>query len=223
MTNFVSGHEDLSKYFAQHLSAIGNDILPQQIELLWQNIAVRYTEPQRAYHTLDHIEQLMIQLENIKPFLSKPDTIALALYYHDIVYDPTRSDNEQKSAEYAVEALSPYLSSTRCQDIYALIVMTADHQIDESINSVKYNDAAYLLDMDLSILGAHWSAYEQYTQAVRQEYAHVTDDNYRDGRNAILKGLLAHPRLYLTDYYHGRLEAQARHNIEREIILLAAL
>jgi len=223
MADFLYRHDDLGKCFAQHLSSMSNDILPQQIELLWQDIAVRYTEPQRAYHTLDHIEQLMMQLKNIKLSLSEPNTIALALYYHDIVYDPTRSDNEQKSAEYAVEALSPYLSSTRCQDIYALIMITASHQIDKSINSVKYNDAAYLLDMDLSILGAPWSTYEQYAQAVRQEYAHVIDMDYRHGRTAVLQGLLAHPRLYLTDYYYERLEAQARGNINREITLLAAL
>lgn len=223
MTDFVSGYDDLSKCFAQHLSAIGNEMLPQQIELLWQHLAVRYSEPQRAYHTLTHIEQLLGQFDSIKSFLSEPDTIALALYYHDIVYDPTRSDNEQKSAEYAVDALSPYFSSTQCQDIYALIMITADHQIDESINSVKYNDAAYLLDMDLSILGAPWSLYNQYAQAVRQEYAHVADVDYRHGRTAVLQGLLAHPRLYLTDYYYEQLEAQARGNINREITLLAAL
>ncbi|MGP4716263.1 HD domain-containing protein [Psychrobacter sp. T6-6] len=223
MTDFLYRHDNLGKCFAQHLSSMSNDILPQQIELLWQDIAVRYTEPQRAYHTFDHIEQLMMQLKNIKPSLSKPNTIALALYYHDIVYDPTRSDNEQKSAEYAVEALSPYLNSTRCQDIYALIIMTADHQIDALIDEDNRNDAAYLLDMDLSVLGAPWSTYQQYTQAVRQEYVHVTDVDYRHGRTAILQGLLAHPRLYLTDYYYERLEAQARDNIEREIILLAAL
>ncbi|MGP4863830.1 HD domain-containing protein [Psychrobacter sp. T6-5] len=214
---------DLGNRFYLCLSALNSDVTPDEAQALWQNISVRYGEPQRAYHTLSHIEQLLVQFDSIKHHLSKPHIVALALYYHDVIYDPTRSDNEQKSAEYAVDALSSYLSPEQCQHIYALIMMTANHQIDESIYSVKYSDAAYLLDMDLSILGAPWPIYQQYTQAIRQEYAHVSDDNYRNGRIAVLKGLLAHPKLYLTDYYYRQLETQARDNINCELISLAAL
>ena len=94
--------------------------------------------------------------------------------------------------------------------------------IDEWSDKAKKSDAAYLLDMDLSILGASWSEYERYAQAVRQEYAHISNVDYRVGRIAVLKVLLAHSTLYLTDYYYARLETQARENIKREIILLAS-
>lgn len=184
---------------------------------------MRYGEPQRAYHTLNHIEQLLIQLESIKHHLAEPHIIALALYYHDVIYDPTRSDNELQSAELATDALSPYLSTEQCQQIYALIMMTANHQIDVLIDSEKYNDAAYLLDMDLSILGAPWPTYKQYAKAIRQECTHVSDDRYRDGRTAVLQGLLVHPKLYLTDHYYNQLESQARDNIKHELTALAAL
>lgn len=223
MKTVSNKHDNLSKCFAQHLSAMTSDILPNQINRLWQNIVTRYGEPQRAYHTLNHIEQLLVQFESIKYHLAKPHIIALALYYHDVIYDPTRSDNELKSAEYATDALSPYLSPEQCQQIHALIMMTANHQIDTLVDSDKYNDAAYLLDMDLSILGAPWSAYEQYAKAIRQEYTHVADDSYRDGRTAVLQGLLAHPKLYLTDHYYNQLETQARANIKHELTSLAAL
>ena len=216
-------HDELGKCFAQYLSAMTSDISPKQIDRLWQNIVTRYGEPQRAYHTLNHIEQLLVQFESIKHHLSEPHIIALALYYHDVIYDPTRSDNELKSAKFATDALSPYLSTEQYQQIHALIMMTANHQIDTLVDSDKYNDAAYLLDMDLSILGAPWSAYEQYAKAIRQEYAHVADDNYRNGRTAVLQGLLAHPKLYLTDHYYDQLETQARDNIKRELTSLAAL
>ncbi len=216
-------HDELGKCFAQQLSAMTSDISPKQIDRLWQNIVTRYGEPQRAYHTLNHIEQLLVQFESIKHHLSEPHIIALALYYHDVIYDPTCSDNELKSAEFATDTLSSYLSTKQCQHIHALIMMTANHQIDTLVDSDKYNDAAYLLDMDLSILGAPWSAYEQYAKAIRQEYTHVADDSYRDGRTAVLQGLLAHPKLYLTDHYYNQLETQARDNIKRELTSLAAL
>lgn len=212
----------LGKRFIMNLSAMNSDIPLEKMLALWQDIAERYNEAHRAYHTLQHIHQLFSQFEQINHHLNEPHLIALALYYHDVIYDPRRSDNELKSAEYAIEALRCYLSEDQCQPIYALIMMTATHQMDTLAYEDKISDAAYLLDMDLSILGAPWSEYDQYAQAVRQEYVHVAKENYRVGRIAVLEKLLAHSSLYLTAYYHKRLEKQARKNIKREISFLRA-
>lgn len=213
---------DLGQHFAMHLSAIANDIDRVEVEMLWQAAATRYNEAHRAYHTLHHLKQLFAQFEQVKHNLYEPHIIALALYYHDVIYEPTRADNELKSADYAVEALQKYLSAEQCQHIYALIMMTATHQLDKLTDDDKRSDAAYLLDMDLSVLGAAGSEYELYASAVRKEYAHVPVTDYCVGRTAVLKGLLAHPRLYLTDYYFERLEEQARDNIKRELTSLSA-
>ena len=208
---------ELSNRFYLHLSAINSDVTPKKSQILWQEIAVRYDERQRAYHNAQHIQQLFSQFEQVKHQLSEPHIIALAIYYHDVIYEPTRSDNELKSAEFAVEILEPYLNAEQCQYIYALIMMTASHQLNNEMGSDKNSDAAYLLDMDLSVLGMPYSEYEQYAKAVREEYVHVTDKNYQKGRTHVLNQLLAHPTLYITNYYRSRLEAQARDNIKREI------
>ena len=213
---------DLGQRFAMHLAAIANNIDPVEVQALWQTVNTRYNEAQRAYHTLSHIEQLFAQFKQVKSHLYEPHIIALALYYHDVIYEPKRVDNELKSAEYAVEVLQKYLSAAQCRHIYALIMMTATHQLDELVDANKRSDAAYLLDMDLSILGGAWSEYEQYASAVRQEFAQVPVTDYRIGRTAVLKGLLAHPKLYLTEYYFERLEEQARDNIKRELTSLAS-
>lgn len=219
---FAQIETELGKVFAQHFTAINSAVESEKVNNLWQDIAIRYNEAQRAYHSLQHIEQLFMQFEQIKHVLNEPHLIALALLYHDVIYAPTRADNELKSGEYAVEALRPYLSAAQCQYIYELIMMTANHKLAECSNAQKNFDAAYLLDMDLSILGASWTEYEQYAQAVRQEYAHVSNIDYRVGRIAVLTELLAQPTLYLTDYYSTRLETQARQNIKREIKILHA-
>ena len=219
---FAQIETELGKVFAQHFTAINSAVEPEKVNNLWQDIAIRYNEAQRAYHSLQHLEQLFMQFEQIKHVLNEPHLIALALLYHDVIYAPTRADNELKSAEYAVEALRPYLSAAQCQYIYELIMMTANHKLADYSNAQKNFDAAYLLDMDLSILGASWTEYEQYAQAVRQEYAHVSNADYRAGRIGILTGLLRHPKLYLTDYYYDRLEKRARQNIKREIKILHA-
>lgn len=216
----------LGKRFSIHLSATNSDIPLEKVEALWQDIAMRYNKIPRSYHTLRHIQQLFDQFKQINQRLYEPHIIALALFFHDVIYDPSRPDNELKSAEYAVNKLSPYLSAEQCEHIYALIMMTASHQISETHkypdNNKKDSDAAYLLDMDLSILGAPWAEYKKYAQAVRQEYAYVSNIDYRAGRTKVLTGLLMHSTLYLTDYYHKRLEVQARENIKREIKTLHA-
>lgn len=222
MDDILQLKNELGKRFQQHLSALNNTITSAAIIDLWQDIAARYGEPQRAYHTLDHLKQLFAQFEQIKHHLNEPHLITLALHYHDVIYNPRRLDNELKSAEHAMESLDPYLSVEQCQHIYALIMMTATHQIDKLANEDKTSDAAYLLDMDLSILGAPWSEYQVYAQAVRQEYRHIANEDYRTGRIAVLQKLLAHPALYLTTYYYNRFEVQARKNIKNEISLLRA-
>lgn len=222
MNEFSQISAELGNRFALHLSAINNDVTPAQAKMLWLDIATRYNETQRAYHTLRHIQQLFIEFDEIGHYLHEPHIIALALYYHDVIYDPTRSDNELRSAAYAVKTLTRYLTDNQCQYIYALIIMTATHQLDELTDHQKRSDAVYLLDMDLSILGAQWCEYERYVQAIRQEYVHVPIMDYRIGRITVLEKLLAHPQIYITEYYHERLEMQARDNIEREITLLRA-
>ena len=222
MDGLLQIETELGKVFEWHLIAINNAIKLAKVKALWQDIAVRYNETQRAYHSLQHIQQLFSQFEKIKHQLHEPHIIALALYYHDVIYDPRRSDNELKSAEYAVEALKGYLSAEQCQHIYALIMMTATHELHECLDTDTVSDAAYFLDMDLSILGTPWSEYQVYAQAVRQEYRHIANEDYRTGRIAVLQKLLAHPVLYLTAYYHNQFEVQARDNIKREISLLHA-
>lgn len=222
MDNFSHINTELGNRFTTCLSALINNVTPAAVKTLWQDIVTRYNEPQRAYHTLDHIQQLFVQFEQIRHALHEPHIIALALFFHDVIYDPKRSDNELKSAEYAVEVLKDYLSAEQCQYIYALIMMTATHQLHKLADEDKSSDAAYLLDMDLSILGASWVEYQQYAQAVHQEYAHIAKEDYRVGRITVLQKLLTHTTLYLTEYYHARLQEQARDNIKREISFLRA-
>ncbi len=218
---FIEHLAAASKSSAQACGLSYTKLGDDRARLLWQDIAKRYSEPVRAYHTLQHIAQMYYQFTQVQDRLEQPHTLALALYYHDIIYDPTRADNELKSAEYAIELLHPYLSTSDCQRVSDLILMTASHKLsvnDDSPEKERFDtDAAYFLDIDLSILGAPWTAYEQYAQAVRYEYQHVADSDYRAGRIRVLQDLLKHPSLYLTREYFARLESTARDNIKREL------
>lgn len=221
MRDLSQMNTELGHRFSQHLFALNSDITSAESRTLWLDIATHYNETARAYHSLRHIQQLFFQFEHIRQHLHQPHIIALALYYHDVIYNSMRSDNELKSAEYMSDNLSYYLNDQQCQHIYDLIMMTATHQLTELADKDNRSDAAYFLDMDLSILGMPWPEYEHYAQAIRQEYAHVPMTDYKTGRTQVLQTLLAHPRLYLTEHYQ-QLETQARTNLEHEINLLRA-
>jgi predicted metal-dependent HD superfamily phosphohydrolase len=65
---------------------------------LWTEIEKNYTSKKRHYHTLLHLDTLLIQLTEVKKKIQNWETILFTLYYHDIIYNPLKSDNEEKSA-----------------------------------------------------------------------------------------------------------------------------
>lgn len=217
-----------SRFFA-HFKALVPKADEQDYEPLWQDIAQRYSESQRYYHTLDHLAYIFANFDSIVVHLREPHLIGLALFYHDVIYDPKRKpedkSNEVKSADYAERQLADYLSPAQVKRLSTLILMTESHQLSDAAdlgNTTFDSDAAYLLDLDLSTLGAPSPDYDAYARAVRQEYQHIPDRLYQMGRTAVLKSLLAHSRLYVTPYFYERLEQQARQNISQELAALRA-
>ncbi|MER1974028.1 MAG: hypothetical protein ABS880_09695, partial [Psychrobacter alimentarius] len=122
MRDLSQMNTELGHRFSQHLFALNSDITSAESRTLWLDIATHYNETARAYHSLRHIQQLFFQFEHIRQHLHQPHIIALALYYHDVIYNPMRSDNELKSAEYMSDNLSYYLNDQQCQHIYDLIM-----------------------------------------------------------------------------------------------------
>src|SRR5262249_50306091 len=65
-----------------------------------------YSEPNRHYHAIEHIASLLRQMEDHKHAIVDRDAVALAVLFHDVIYDPLRHDNEEKSATLARERLA---------------------------------------------------------------------------------------------------------------------
>jgi predicted metal-dependent HD superfamily phosphohydrolase len=74
-------------------------------EKCWTEIEKNYTNKKRHYHTLQHLDNLLLQLTEVKNSIQSWDTILFTLYYHDVIYNPLRSDNEEKSAKLAVQRM----------------------------------------------------------------------------------------------------------------------
>jgi predicted metal-dependent HD superfamily phosphohydrolase len=174
-----------------------------------------YSERHRHYHTIEHVASLLRLLDEHGQGVLDRNAVALAILFHDVVYDPARHDNEQASADLAGERLAPLgFPDQLIAKVKGYILATQHGQSAPTINDA---DLALLLDLDLSILAAAPAAYRAYAQAIRREYAYIPGVLYRLGRRRILEGFLARERIYRTDQLHALWEEPARANIGGEM------
>ncbi|WP_235989256.1 hypothetical protein [Psychroserpens algicola] len=183
----------------------------------WEDIENHYTSKNRHYHNLSHIYNMLQQAHNLKATIIDYNTFRFAIWYHDIIYNATKKNNETKSAEFSEKRLkSLNFDQKSLKIVNKLIKSTQKHDI--LLNTTS--DNAYLLDMDLSILGTDWNLYEAYTQNIRKEYAIYPDFIYKKGRKKAMLHFLERPTIYFTEYYQNKYEEQARINLKKEISLL---
>jgi predicted metal-dependent HD superfamily phosphohydrolase len=170
-----------------------------------------YAEPHRHYHTLAHVGRVLEWVDEVLDQLHHPDEAKLAVWLHDVVYDPRATDNEERSAVVAETWLDaarlPEEMGTR---VRGLILATRHATPPEE------HDARYVVDADLAILGADPGAFDRYEAQVRQEHAFRPEAEWRERRARLLRGFLDRPRLYLTPEF-AALEAPARANLERSL------
>ena len=195
---------------ARH-GAGGPDPLPYA-----DNLLARWSEPQRHYHTVDHLTAVLNHIDVLEEHAADPDLVRLAAWFHDAVYLPDRSENEERSAHLAERALTEAgLTPAATAEVTRLVRLTVTHapEADDLNGQV-------LCDADLAILAAPPEPYAAYTAAVREEYAFVPDDAFRAGRAAVLRQLLGLPRLFRTPHGEREWESRARHNLATELKLL---
>ncbi|ALD19978.1 hypothetical protein [Hymenobacter sp. DG25A] len=194
-----------------------SSLLPDEAfrEAAYRQLVRAYAAPERHYHSLEHIRRLLKTLDEHRDMVHDATVVELAIWFHDAVYNPLRSDNEARSAQLAKDFLeNTSLSAERQARVGFLIERTKDHSQPQPPNDT---DLHFFLDADLQILGAPEADYWQYARQVRQEYRLVPDLLYRPGRRKVLEKLLASAPLYRTALFHQQLEVAARHNLQAEL------
>jgi predicted metal-dependent HD superfamily phosphohydrolase len=180
---------------------------------LFSALLSAYREPHRRYHTLRHLDEFFTQLQLIGSLAEHPAEVELALWFHDAVYDTRRHDNEERSAQWAAQAIAP-VSSEAAKRVHGLVLATRHAAEPRGI------DTAIVLDIDLSILGASEARFDEYEAEVREEYAWVAEPAYRGERRRILAGFVARASIFNTRAFVERYEAQARANLARALARL---
>jgi len=174
-------------------------------------LAAAYGEPHRAYHNATHIAEVLGWFDRVADDLGwlEPAEVYVAIVFHDAIYQPGAKDNEARSAQWAQRA-GLAIDADRVAE---LIEMTAKHGHVANAD----HDTGLFLDCDMAILGSSPDQFAAYDRAIAEEYKHVPADAYRQGRRAFLQGLLANPRIFVSDYFHHRLDARARENLARAL------
>ncbi|MFD2091740.1 HD domain-containing protein [Blastococcus deserti] len=180
----------------------------------WAAVVAAWSQPHRHYHDLAHLAAVLGLVGELADAADDPAAVRLAAWYHDVVYDPRRSDNEQVSAERARAGLRGLVPEERLAEVERLVLLTAGHDPDPGDRN-----GAVLCDADLAVLAAPPESYATYASAVRLEYGHLGDDEFTRGRIAVLEHLLALPALYRTEAARPWTEP-ARANLTAELILL---
>ena len=169
-----------------------------------------YAEPHRHYHSTQHLAECLQGFEAVRHLAQRPAEVALALWFHDAVYDVQRHDNEAQSADWARQALTTAgVQATLAERVHELVMATRHTSVPAA------GDAQLLVDIDLSILGADTQRFAQYEQQIRAEYAFVPEDVFRTKRKDVLQSFADRPRIYNTDHFHAALEVRARANLAR--------
>ena len=185
-------------------------------EPIWQQLATHYSEPHRHYHTLDHIAACLGWLDHYRHLAADPLSLELALWAHDVIYDPRASDNEVRSADWFAQHFADCtLTDQQRARVHVLILATIHpHPPTDP-------DMALLQDIDLSILGADAELYDRYEGWIRLEYDFVPEEAFRKGRSAVLQSFLDPGVIYHTAELRERLGVSALNNLRRALAKLS--
>lgn len=202
-----------------------NSLLPHHEEL-GEHVLEQWSASTRAYHNSAHLLEMLNALDTLYSPGAPPRTAILAAWFHDVVYDGNPGQDERASADFAADTLSPLVSTgvldtQEIEEVTELIEATITHEASPRLQNALENFALFL-DADMAILAADSARYTRYAQAIRFEYSHFSDEDFRAGRSKVLKDLLARESIYLSPQGQALWEQDARRNIHTELEQLAA-
>lgn len=201
-------------------------IVNKFIDEWWYIIFNFYQQKQRYYHTMNHIQHLIKNCIKYSKDIENVTIVLLSIWFHDIVYDPKKHDNEIQSIEifkifidHATNIFNnDIFDKELIQKVIDYIDATIKHQIKDEY--LKDNDIKWFLDFDLAILSEQEDIYNIYAKNIRNEYIHVESPTYEDKRSQVMQKFLDRKELYFTQQFKQDFETIARQNVANEIQLL---
>jgi len=176
---------------------------------VWGQITRGYSEPHRFYHSQRHILFCLKQLERIEDSLADIAAVSLAIWFHDLILDPSANDNEEKSKQLFESLANNHLPEQLIKKTSALILST--RHIDAPLNF----DECCIQDIDLSTMGEDWDSFVRDVDDLRKEYSHLSNEHFIDVTINFYHDMLGRDKIYNSNYFNEHCEQKARENIKR--------
>lgn len=170
-----------------------------------------YADPRRRYHGWGHVAHCLQQFDLAAGQMQDPDAVEMALWFHDAVYTPGAPDNERQSADWFVARATGQFPDVLIDKVRAFILSTTHKEAPAD------RDGCFVVDIDLSGLGANWERFLRDSRQIRKECDAIPDHVFYPAHVRFLQSLLARPRVFYSDFFHRRYERRTRLNIARLI------
>ncbi len=175
---------------------------------IYRRLIQAYSEPQRIYHTLKHIDGCFVMFEKIRHLANNPDALALAIWFHDAIYELNAGNNEQRSADWFMKESDGLFDENLRRLVYAHIMATL-----HCGRKIQNPDSKLMIDIDLSSFGLSWPEFLHDSNNVRKEQSDISDEAFYRKQCGFQKELLERPRFFQSDYFFEHHEKQARRNL----------
>lgn len=164
-----------------------NDYLQSILDKWMINISIddifnHWSESHRYYHTLEHLNDLISQIESDKQKYSDKEyeMLLITALFHDIVYDPLKRDNEERSADFFIKSCTNITS-----DIKVIKQAILDTQTHLSTTDISEQFNKY----DMNIVERPLNDLLEWEKGIYNEFKSF-GDKYKTGRLSFLKSLL---------------------------------
>jgi predicted metal-dependent HD superfamily phosphohydrolase len=171
-----------------------------------------WAEPHRQYHTLSHLRDVLSHVEELADDAADPDAVRLAAWYHDCVYQGQPDDEERSAQRAEAELAALGIAPSLVAEVARLVRLTIGHKPEDGDRN-----GVVLCDADLAVLGIEPDRYRANSAAIRTEYPHVRDLDYRARRARVVRALLSGPAVYHSPVARSRWESRARANLTEEL------
>jgi predicted metal-dependent HD superfamily phosphohydrolase len=202
----------------------------------WSILKFGYGNTDREYHNFDHIEDLLNKFNLIEDKIKYPQAFKLAIWFHDVIFNPLSKHSEDDSALLArrlLDELDEELS-VRVSELVLFTKWDSGWFFEGTVEDLHRNysfefstmneDFLYLRDIDWSGFGSSWGNYSKNTRQIYMEsYFQSTKENKKKRikflewiRNSLPK----QRELFSTELFRKMLTEKAYRNIDKELKIL---
>ena len=188
-----------------------------------EDLTKRYMEPHRKYHTLDHI----LKMFQVAKYMRKKLTPEMywAIWFHDAVYN-VKADpgfNEAESAELCAYWMEDANFSDQTVAYTKRLILSTATALEPGAPKLS-KEQWVICGLDLYSFGNRCCS-ERIAVQLREEFEHVSEEDWVKGRGAFLQRLLdkeyiIHSSFFLSTPGFDTWHVAARNNISRELEIL---